>query len=166
MIVRYKWPVGKIDLACMHACRYVNLVPVLTLSFEVGGQIVEVTGHLIIWVPTARAARDPGVYQYTIWKFSNAEAQIFQEIFPPKTQLHTRVKLNFNLPSVIKYKCYWLGIIYKIYTVWFNKVDWYISTWCVLVNCSEYRLFWNYILRPLTVTISTSIHCKLLIIIH
>ena len=98
----------------MKIATLVEIKSVLSLSFEVGGQIVVVTGHLIIWVPTARAARDPGAYQYTIWKFSNAEAQmemIFQEIFPPKTQLHTRVKLNFNLPSVIRYKCYWLGII-------------------------------------------------------
>ena len=76
----------------------------LSLSFEVAGQIFVVTGHLIIWVAIAQAARDPGAYQYPHENFSNAEAQmkmIFQEIFPLKNPVMYQSKMDTAPLSVL-----------------------------------------------------------------
>ena len=52
------------NLYCECHARWIKLDKLITLRFEVGGQIAVVTGHLIIWVTTSWAARDTEAYQY------------------------------------------------------------------------------------------------------
>ena len=95
------------NLYCECHARWIKLDKWITLRFEVGGQIAVATGHLIIWVTTSWAARDPGAYQYTHETFGMQRHKckwFFKRYFPQKNQLHvhTRVKriLNWNKRSV------------------------------------------------------------------